>query len=134
MDLVIRGVATTQEDHNYILAYADDIAQIAASEGELADIMNVWQVPSKVEPIEDRSHYDGSITPDPKHQYWIPYHEPSAIKYLGSKVNEQSTQEEEIKNRIAKYSQNVGRMYRLLKDGNVPKIAEQVSSYTYNTR
>ncbi len=43
MDLVIRGVATTQEDHNYILAYADDIAQIAASEGELADIMNVWQ-------------------------------------------------------------------------------------------
>ena len=43
MDLVIREVATTQEHHNYILAYADDIAQTAASEGELADIMNVWQ-------------------------------------------------------------------------------------------
>ena len=33
MDLVIREVATTQEDHNYILAYADDIAQTAAAEG-----------------------------------------------------------------------------------------------------
>ena len=43
MDLVIREVATTQGDHNYILAYADDIAQTTASEGELADIMNVWQ-------------------------------------------------------------------------------------------
>ena len=43
MDMVIREVATTQEHHNYILAYADDIAQTAASEGELADMMNVWQ-------------------------------------------------------------------------------------------
>ena len=48
MDLVIREVATTQEDHKYILAYADDIAQ-----------------------------------------------------------TNQSIQEEEIKNMIAKYSQNV---------------------------
>ena len=43
MDLMIREVVTTQEDHNYILAHADDIAQTAASEGKLADIMNVWQ-------------------------------------------------------------------------------------------
>ena len=43
MDLVIREVATTQRDHNYILAYADGIAQTAASEGEIADIMNGWQ-------------------------------------------------------------------------------------------
>ena len=43
MDLVITEVAATQEHHNFILAYADDIAQTAASEGELADIMNVWQ-------------------------------------------------------------------------------------------
>ncbi len=42
MDLVIREVATTQGDHNYIMAYADDIAQTAASEGE-PDIINVWQ-------------------------------------------------------------------------------------------
>ena len=55
--MVIREVATTQEHHNYILAYADDIAQTAASEGELADI--ILTSPSKVEPIEDRSHDDG---------------------------------------------------------------------------
>ena len=48
-----------------------------------------------------------------------------SFKYLGSTVNEQSTQEEEIKNRIVKYSQNVGCMYRLLKDRNAPKKSMQ---------
>ena len=49
-----------------------------------------------------------------------------SFKYLGSTVNEQSTQEEDIKNRIAKYSQNVGCMYRLLRDRNVPKKAKHI--------
>ena len=71
MDLVIREVATTQEDHNYILAHANDIAQ-----------------------------------------------------------TNQSTQEEEIKNRIAKYSQNVGCRNRLLKDRSVPKKAKQIIHQT----
>ena len=43
IDLVLREVAKTQEHHDYILAYADDIGQTTASEGELADIMDVWQ-------------------------------------------------------------------------------------------
>ena len=70
-DLVIRAVATTQEDHNYILAYANDIAQ-----------------------------------------------------------TNQSTQEEEIKNRISKYGQNVGCMNRLLKDRNEPNKAKQIIHQT----
>ena len=41
MDLVIREVATTKEDHTYILTY--DIAQTAASEVDIADIMNGWR-------------------------------------------------------------------------------------------
>ena len=49
-----------------------------------------------------------------------------SFKYLCSTVNEQSTQKEEIKNMIAKYSQNVGCMHRLLKDRNVPKQAKQI--------
>ena len=97
-----------------------------------------------------------------------------SFKYLGSTVNGQSTQEEEITNRgqdykekhkldskqisdkvtsflstdcelstgtcskniyslgpsIAKYSQNVGCMYRLLKDRNVPKKAKQIIHQT----
>ena len=71
MDLVIREVATTQEDHKHILAYANAIAQ-----------------------------------------------------------TNQSTQEEEIKNRIAKYSQNVGCMNRLLNDRNVPKKDKQIIRQT----
>ena len=49
-----------------------------------------------------------------------------SFKCLGSTVNEQSTQEEEIRNRIVKYRQNVGCMYRILKDRNVPKKAKQI--------
>ena len=68
---MIREVATTQEDHKYILAYANDIAH-----------------------------------------------------------TNQSTQEEEIKNRIAKYIQNEGCMNRLLKDRNVPKKDKQIIHQT----
>ena len=53
-----------------------------------------------------------------------------SFKCLGSTVNEQSTQEEEIKNRIDKYSQNVVCMYRLLKDRNVQKKAKQIIHQT----
>ena len=53
-----------------------------------------------------------------------------SFKYLGSTVNDPSTQEEEIKHRIAKYSQNMGCMYRLLKYRNVPKKAKQIIHQT----
>ena len=53
-----------------------------------------------------------------------------SFKYIGSTINEQSTQEEEMKNRISKYSQNVGCMYMLLKDRNVLKKAKQIIHQT----
>ena len=48
------------------------------------------------------------------------------FKYLGCNGNTNGTIEEEINRRIAKYSQNVGAMYRLLKDRNVPHKAKLV--------
>ena len=48
------------------------------------------------------------------------------FKYLGCNVNTNGTIEEEIIRRIAKYSQHVGMMYRLLKDRNVPRKAKLV--------
>ena len=72
-----------------------------------------------------RSHQTLNIT--------IGYHtlkQVQSFRYLGSTVNQHSTQEEEIKNRIAKYSQNVGCMNRLLKDRNVPKKPKQIIHQT----
>ena len=46
------------------------------------------------------------------------------FKYLVYNVNINGNIEEEINRRIAKYSQNVGMMYRLLKDRNVPRKAK----------
>ena len=130
-------MATTQEHHNYILAYADDIAQTAASEENfLVSIMNVWQAAFNKYHLKlnllktevtmmGRSHQTLNIK--------IGDHalnQAHSFKYRGSTVNEQSTQEEEIKNRLAKYSQNVGCMYKLLKDRNVPKKAKQIIHQT----
>ena len=53
-----------------------------------------------------------------------------SFTFLGSTVNEQSKQEDEIKNRIAKYSQNVGCVYKLRKDRNVPKKAKRIIQQT----
>ena len=53
-----------------------------------------------------------------------------SFKSLGITVNEQSTQEEEIKKSIAKDSQIVGCLYILQKDRNVPKKAKQVIHQT----
>ena len=56
--LILSGVRqATQDDHNYMRAYAADISQTASSDDNLADISNVWQaalkqVSSKVEPIK----------------------------------------------------------------------------------
>ena len=102
-----------------VLAYADDIAQTAASEGELADTMNAWQAAFNKYHLKlnllrtevmmmGRSHQTLNIKIGDHTLNQV-----QSFKYLGSLVNEQSTQEEEIKNRIAKYSQNVGCMYRL---------------------
>ena len=135
MDLVMREVATTKEHHNYILPYADDIAQTAASEGELADTINVWQAASNMYHLKlnllktevmmmGRSHQTLNINGENT------LNQVKSIKYLGSTVNEQSTQEEETKNSIVKYSQNVGCMYRLLKDMNVPKKPKQIIHQT----
>ena len=46
-------------------------------------------------------------------------------EYLGCNGTN-GTIEEEINRRIAKYSQNIGMMYRLLKDRNVPRKAKIV--------
>ena len=91
----------TPTHHNYIVAYADDIVQTAASEGEFADIMNVWQAAFnkyhlklnllKTEVmIMSRSHQTLNIIGDHT------LNQVQSFKYLGSTVNEQSTQEEYI--------------------------------------
>ena len=132
MDLVTREVTTTQEDHNYTLAYADDIAQTAAPEGKLADVMNVWQTAFNKSHLKlnllnaevmmmGRSHQTLNIKIGDHTLNQV-----QSFKYLGSTVDKQSTQEEEIKSWVAKYSQTVGCMYRLLKDRNVPKKAKQI--------
>ena len=48
------------------------------------------------------------------------------FKYIGCNVNTNGTKLEEINRRIAKYSQNVGMMYRFLNDRNIPRQVKLV--------
>ena len=72
-------------------------------DGELIDIRNVWQVPSIVEPVEtevtmmSRNHYMLNSKIGDRNLTQVQ----QSFKYLGSTINEQNTQEEEVKNRIA---------------------------------
>ena len=54
-----------------------------------------------------------------------PLKQVTSLKCIDS-INEEGNMEEDINNWITKYSQNIGCMYRMLKDKQVPKKAKQI--------
>ena len=80
---------------------ADDVVQTAASEGELVDIMNVWQAAFNKYHLQLNILQTGVMMMGRSHQIVninIGDHtlnQVQSCKYLGSAVNEQSIQEEE---------------------------------------
>ncbi len=68
----VHGLRDQRSGHNprrsqlLVLAYADDVAQTAASERELADIMNVWQAAFNKYYLRFNLSKT-EVTPNPKH-------------------------------------------------------------------
>jgi exonuclease III len=131
LDLVIKEVAVDQRTTD-ILAYADDIAQLADTEEMLQRRLLIWDKTfekyglklnyKKTELVVlCRSNVQVSITL--KNQV---IKQTSTFQYLGSTISENGLIDIEINKRITKYSQNVGLMYRLLKDKNVPKKVKRI--------
>ena len=126
MDMVIKEVhGINDNDKQFILAYVDAVAQTAATKEELDKCVTTWNtaftkyqiklnlMKTKVIVI-NRTASQVRLTLDD-----IEIKQVDNFKYLGCNVNKNGNIEKEINRRIAKYSQNVGMMYRLLKDRNV---------------
>lgn len=131
LDQVIHEVAKEQPVMN-VLAYADDIAQLDSSEQDLQEHLNKWhecftkyglklniQKTEVVVLARSRINTNTSLNNQTIKQV-------STFKYLGSTISEDGLIDHEIIARIKKFSQNVGFLYRLLKDKNVPKKVKKI--------
>ena len=130
-DCVIKEVAGEQPSTG-ALAYADDIAQLDKSEGDLQQHLEMWHSCfnkyglklnlDKTEVIVlNRSKINTNIRLVNSRIRQV-----MSFKYLGSMVSENGLIDVEINQRIKKYSQNVGFLYRLLKDKQVPTKAKKI--------
>ena len=130
IDLVIKEVHQNNQDNDFILAYADDIAQTATSIEKLQERMtrsnesfNGYNLKRNLKKTEvmvvSRIEKEAGVTFG---EYQL--NRVTKFKYLGCITGSKGQIEEEINGRISKMIQNVGMMYRLLKDRHVPKKAK----------
>ena len=127
MNLVIKEVHGINDNgKQFILAYADVIAQTAATKEELEKCMTTWNTAfTKYQLKLNLMKTEVMVINRTPPQVRITLHDieikqVEIFKYLGCNVNANGTIEEAINRRTAKYSQHVGMMYRLVKDRNVP--------------
>ena len=113
-DLVIKEVhGINDNDKQFILAYADDIAQTAATKEELEKCMTTWNTAfTKYQLKLNLMKNEVMVINRTPSQVRITLHDIEIKQmenstYLGCNVNTNGTIEEEINRRIAKYSQNV---------------------------
>ena len=138
MDLVIKEVHQNNPDNDFVLAciYADDIAQTATSIEKLQERMSSWNEsfnrynlklnPKKTEVlVVSRTEKEAVVTFD---EYQL--NQVTKFKYLGCITASKGQIDEEINGRISQMSQNVGMMYRLLKDRHVPNKAKRLIHMT----
>ena len=134
MDMVIKEVhGINDNDKQFILAYyVDAVAQTAATKEELDKCVTTWNTaftnyqlkPNLMKTevmVINRIASQVRIT-----LYDIEIKQVDNFKYLGCNVNKNVNIEKDINRWIAKFSQHVGMMYRLLKDRNVSCKAKLV--------
>ena len=133
MDLVIKEVhGINDNDEQFILAYADNIAQIVATKEKHENCMTTWNTVFTMHQLTlNLMNTEAMVINRTPSQVRITLHDIAIkqvkhFKHFGCNVNTNGTIEED--RRIAKCSQNVGMMYRLLKDRNVPRKAKLVIS------
>lgn len=128
LDRVMREVSLPEQSESF--AYADDIAQTACSKDQLEDIMRKW--------TEAFTKYGLKLSIS-KTEYMMVSRNPTKQNlelfdaelaftdnfiYLGSKIGSDNTMESEINNRISKFSKNVGFLYPLLREKNIPRTVK----------
>ena len=125
MDRVVKDIAA---DNIETLSYADDVALVAESEELLQACVNEWcrqlekyemkmNVTKSEVMVLSRGEGSCNITATGGQKL----KEVNSFKYLGVNFNDSGIMEKEIDVRLTKYSKNVGLLYPLLKEREIPQ-------------
>jgi len=112
-----------------LFGYADDVAQTATSRTDLQTTMNKWDqelTKAGLKLSYGKTEYMrvGRQQEDDTNTITVNGHElnqTTSFAYLGSKLTSNNLLEEEINNRIAKFTKNLCALYPLLKERKIPK-------------
>ena len=129
MDKCIRDVKIGENGEETLL-YADDVVVMANSKTNIQDVANGWWHAMNENGMKINTQKGKTevlvISRNSRHTCDVLTGQDKANQvanytYLGVNVGETNVQELEINNRIAKYNSNVGLMYPLFRDINIPR-------------
>ena len=129
MDKCIRDVKIGENGEKTLL-YADDVVVMVNSKTNIQDVAKRWWHAMNENGMKINSQKGNTevlvISRNSRHTCDVligqdKVNQVANYTYLGVNVGETIVQEVEINNRIAKYNSNVGLMYPLLRDINIPR-------------
>jgi len=128
MDRCIRDVTIGQNGEETVM-YADDVVVVANSLTNIQEVASRWwrgmsQNGMKINTRKGKTeivHISRHTMQCEVYMGGNKLNQVENYKHLGVNVGERNLQEVEINNRIAKYNSNVGLMYPLSKDKNIPQ-------------
>ena len=116
-----------EDFHAECLGYADDVAQTADSRDKLQDIMNQWDrelTKAGLKMSYSKTEYMQVGRDLEKGDVIVNGHvleKTDNFTYLGSKITSNNLMEEEVNNRITKFTRNLIALYPLMKEKEIPK-------------
>lgn len=135
IDACLRRICT-REEREHTLVYADDAAVITAEAGELQEALNRWnEVMVSMGMRINKEKTEVMVIAREREEMEVNLEETrleqvNKFKYLGVIMDGQGRMDDELKERIGKFSQNVGMLYPLLKGKEIPT---EIKALIYKT-
>ena len=128
MDKCLRDIRTGINNEETVM-YADDVVVFADTVDDIRNVANRWSLGMKANGMKVNTKKGKTeflvVSRSPQqHDIYMDQNKINQTEnycHLGVNVGESNVQEVEINNRIAKYNSNIGMLYPLLKDKNIPR-------------
>jgi len=128
MDKCLRDIRTGINNEETVM-YADDVVVFADTVDDIRNVANRWSLGMKangmkVNTKKGKTEFLVVSRSSQQHDIYMnqnKINQTESYCHLGVNVGESNVQEVEINNRIAKYNSNIGMLYPLLKDKNIPR-------------
>ena len=127
MDKCLRDIRTGINNEETVM-YADDVVVFADMVDDIRNVANRWSLGMKANGMKVNTKKGKTefllVSKSPQqHDIYIDQNKINQTEsycHLDMNVGESNVQEVKINNRIAKYNSNIGMLYPLLKDKNIP--------------